>query len=319
VSAELTLDPVPGAARKARRWVKRELAEGAHTRFTDAAVLGVSELVTNAVLHVHSPIVVRLVDDDDRLRVEVYDDSPRPPAGHPTFVPDGLHAPSTIGRGLQIVDSISHSWGVSYETIGKCIWFMPAPHGHDAHSGRSIPDLEPVEQGVVVDPTGRARVTLVDLPVLLFIHYRERFFDLQREMTLIALDARQGSQLAQRLVDSVERVQDFHLEATSVNAQLTVASEAGVDRADISLDVPRELAPVFVELRQLLVKANEFCREERLLTLEAGPQEQALRAWYLSELAAQIDGAVPIAWPGLFVVTDPTQVDLRLFPRGGNS
>lgn len=319
MSAELTLDPVPSAARQARRWVKRELAEGAHTQFTEAAVLGVSELVTNAVLHVRSPIVVRLVDDDDRLRVEVYDDSPRPPSGHPAYVPDGRHAPSTIGRGLQIVDSISHSWGVSYETIGKCIWFMPAPHGHDAHSGALSPDWAGVEPELVVDSAERARVTLLDLPVLLFRHYRERFFDLQREMTLIALHGRQGSQLAQRLVDAVERVQDFHLEALGVNSQLEAAIEVKVDRTDISVDVPRELAPVFVELRHLLALANEFCRQERLLTLEAGPQEQALRAWYLGELTAQIDGAAAIAWPGLFVVTDPTEIDLRPLPQEGAS
>jgi len=27
----------------------------------------------------------------------------------------------------QIVDSISYAWGVSYEHLGKCVWFHPAP------------------------------------------------------------------------------------------------------------------------------------------------------------------------------------------------
>jgi anti-sigma regulatory factor (Ser/Thr protein kinase) len=309
VRSELTLEPVPSAVRTARRWIKRELAEGERSEFTDSAVLGVSELVTNAVLHVHSPIVVRLLDDHDRVRVEVYDDSPRPPEGHPAFVPDGNHLPSTIGRGLQIVDSISHSWGVSYEQVGKCIWFMPAPQGQ-LHQPGAMPRSRDRRAASHTDPTERVQVTLVDLPVRLFMHYRERFFDLQREMQLVAIDARQGRQLAQRLLDAVEQVQGFHLESTGVTAQIESAIDAGVDRADITVDVPRGLGPVFLELRHLLVKADEFCREEQLLTLEAGPQEQALRAWYLGELAAQVDGAVPIAWPGMFVITDPAEVVL---------
>ena len=93
----------------------------------DSAVLGVSELVTNAVLHVRSSIVVRVVDVDTRIRIEVYDHAPRPPDGHPVVVPGARDNESTIGRGLQIVDSISYAWGVSYEHLGKCVWFNPAP------------------------------------------------------------------------------------------------------------------------------------------------------------------------------------------------
>jgi anti-sigma regulatory factor (Ser/Thr protein kinase) len=310
VQAELTLEPVPSAARTARRWIKRELAEGARTEFTDSAVLGVSELVTNAVLHVRSQIVVRVLDDNDRIRVEVYDDSPRPPSGHPAFVPDGNQLPSTIGRGLQIVDSISHSWGVSYERVGKCIWFMPAPHGQPPHAARMPFGRDRMQTATSSDPQERVSITLVDLPVRLFMHYRERFFDLQREMQLIAIDARQGSQLAQRLLDTVDKVRDFHLESTGITSQVEAAIDAGKDRTDVSAEVPRGLGPMFLELRHLLVKANEFCREEQLLTIEAGPQEQALRSWYLGELAAQVDGAAPIAWPGMFVVTDPAEVQL---------
>src|SRR5206468_259524 len=102
-AAELTLEPVPSAARVARHWLRRELAERSHPELTDSAVLGVSELVTNAVLHVRSTIVVRLVDDEGTLRVEVYDDSPRPPEGQHLPLDDAPHAPSMIGRGLQIV------------------------------------------------------------------------------------------------------------------------------------------------------------------------------------------------------------------------
>ena len=304
MAIELTLEPVPSAARTARNWVKRELAQRSRPELADAAVLGVSELVTNAVLHVKSTIVVRLVDEDDRLRVEVYDDSPRPPQGHAVFVPDGHHIPSTIGRGLQIVDSISHSWGVSYEQVGKCIWFLPAPV---ERGSLPSPDTWPWhgDSPEGLDTSGdRTVVTLVDLPVRLFMHYRDRFFDLHREMTLIALDTRHGSDLAKRLIDVAEPVQVFHFDVTGVQEQVEVAVERGLDRMNVSASVPRELGPSFLELRVLLDKANQFCAEEKLLTLAAGPQEQALRSWYLGELADQVRGSEPRPWQGGFTVTD---------------
>jgi anti-sigma regulatory factor (Ser/Thr protein kinase) len=304
VAAELTLEPVPSAARVARHWVRRELVERAHPELTDSAVLGVSELVTNAVLHVRSTIVVRLVDDDDRVRVEVYDDSPRPPEGQQMLVEEDLLSPSTIGRGLQIVDSISHSWGVSYEHVGKCIWFLPAPDDGGAPSGSASWhwDKDHVDEPA---PTGIiATVTLRDVPVRLFLGYRERFFDLKREMTLIALGGR-GNTIAHRLVALSRVMELFQPSQDAAMRRVERAGEDNLDRVDLTIDVPIDLVPQILEFRQLLIKANDFCRDEQLLTLAAGPQEQALRAWYLGELAAQASGEAPVPWPGQFVMTDP--------------
>jgi anti-sigma regulatory factor (Ser/Thr protein kinase) len=304
VAAELTLEPVPSAARVARHWVRRELVERAHPELTDSAVLGVSELVTNAVLHVRSTIVVRLVDDDDRVRVEVYDDSPRPPEGQQMLVEEDLQLPSTIGRGLQIVDSISHSWGVSYEHVGKCIWFLPAPDDGGAPSGHASWHWdkeqvdEPAPAGVV------AGANLRDVPVRLFLGYRERFFDLKREMTLIALGGK-GNTIAHRLVALSRVMELFQPSQDAAVRRVEEAADEGLDRVDLTVDVPIDLVPQILEFRQLLIKANDFCRDEQLLTLAAGPQEQALRAWYLGELAAQASGEAPVPWPGQFVMTDP--------------
>jgi anti-sigma regulatory factor (Ser/Thr protein kinase) len=304
VAAELTLEPVPSAARVARHWVRRELVERAHPELTDSAVLGVSELVTNAVLHVRSTIVVRLVDDEDRVRVEVYDDSPRPPEGQQMLVEEDLHSPSTIGRGLQIVDSISHSWGVSYEHVGKCIWFLPAPDdGGAPTTGTAWQwDKEPVDEPELTGVVATAH--LRDVPVQLFIGYRERFFDLKREMTLIALGGR-GNTIAHRLVALSRVMELFQPSQDAALRTVDQAGEQGLDRIDMTVEVPIDLVPQILEFRQLLIKANDFCRDEQLLTLAAGPQEQALRAWYLGELAAQASGEAPVPWPGQFVMTDP--------------
>jgi len=307
VPSELTLEPVASAPQTARRWVERELEFRERPDLADSAVLGVSELVTNAVLHVRSSIVVRVVDNDARIRIEVYDHAPRPPDGHPVVVPGALDNESTIGRGLQIVDSISYAWGVSYEHLGKCVWFHPAPESPrstgPAHIGSPVvhgvggPDLEIEVDGSIVD------VHLVDLPVNLVAHYQSKFFDLRREMTLIDLSSSRNDTVAHRLTELSVRMEALR-EDNRWTPQVERARRAGLDRVTLVLPIASSMLPRIREFQQLLSEADEFCRREQLLTLAAGPQEQELRSWYLGEMIAQLQGAAPTPWSGDFVLTD---------------
>ena len=85
----------------------------------DAVLLGVSELVTNAVVHAgsHAELALRLADGV--LRVEVRD------LGQGTVsrvrreaTVDDLH-----GRGLLLVEALSSAWGVTEDPDGKTVWF----------------------------------------------------------------------------------------------------------------------------------------------------------------------------------------------------
>jgi anti-sigma regulatory factor (Ser/Thr protein kinase) len=86
----------------------------------DAAVLVVSELVTNAVEHSGSgPLGIDLSMEllDDRLRIVVDDHDPHPPVMGAAD-PDGER-----GRGLLIVDRLAEQWG--WEPVaedGKRVW-----------------------------------------------------------------------------------------------------------------------------------------------------------------------------------------------------
>jgi anti-sigma regulatory factor (Ser/Thr protein kinase) len=81
------------------------------------AILLVSELATNAVIHGRTEfeVVVRL--SPERLRIEVIDGNARPPS--PVMVPTR----STSGRGLSIVQQIASAWGVEQHETGKVVWF----------------------------------------------------------------------------------------------------------------------------------------------------------------------------------------------------
>jgi anti-sigma regulatory factor (Ser/Thr protein kinase) len=98
----------------------RELVEGmlrgCPRELVDDALLLTSELVSNVVLHAHTPFSVD-VQVDGVLRVMVSDGCPDlPVVRHP--------APEDLGgRGLLLVQEISSRWGCEPSGEGKVIWF----------------------------------------------------------------------------------------------------------------------------------------------------------------------------------------------------
>jgi hypothetical protein len=134
------LDTAPGCLRLRTRTVLREwglaMFPGVED-FPGTVELLVSELVTNSVEAVQAPeaaavpswlpgilpecpcVELRLSLDDQKLLIEVWDAHPAPPP-QPSL-PD-LDAPS--GRGLFLVEQLSHDWGFYYPAL---------PGSHDAH------------------------------------------------------------------------------------------------------------------------------------------------------------------------------------------
>jgi two-component sensor histidine kinase len=83
----------------------------------DDAVMLVSELVTNAVVHAQTPLEVNVHVGKRKVRVEVQDDSDALPIAR---IPRNE---ATGGWGLQLVDRIARSWGIERRTRGKVVWF----------------------------------------------------------------------------------------------------------------------------------------------------------------------------------------------------
>ncbi|MEU2760220.1 ATP-binding protein [Streptomyces sp. NPDC007094] len=102
----------------------------------DAAVLIVSELVTNAVVHTASTrVVCELSRFGERLRIAVQDQ------GHPSCGPR-LRASSDDehGRGLVLVDAMSSAWGAhdAQHSSGRIVW-AELSHGVEQPSGTDRP------------------------------------------------------------------------------------------------------------------------------------------------------------------------------------
>lgn len=113
----LELPPRAQSAKAARRFVADVLGEWECGALVDVAVLLVSELVTNALLHAGTTIAVDCRMREDAVRIGVFDGIQASGARR-SFATD-----ATTGRGLVIVESLADDWGVSQTEDGKCTWF----------------------------------------------------------------------------------------------------------------------------------------------------------------------------------------------------
>ena len=83
----------------------------------EIACLLTNELVTNAVVHAATEIVLRMKLDPPTLLVEVEDGADDLPQ------PVELTPYSEHGRGLLLIDSLSRRWGARRCPPGKVVWF----------------------------------------------------------------------------------------------------------------------------------------------------------------------------------------------------
>jgi anti-sigma regulatory factor (Ser/Thr protein kinase) len=116
-----TFPAIPQSVHAARLFATDTLS-GRAASTLEAVELMVSELATNCIRHERTSFHITILGSTQEIRVEVTDSG----SGTPTMRSPGPDEPS--GRGLQIVDMLSDSWGVEPEhPSGKTVWFtMPA-------------------------------------------------------------------------------------------------------------------------------------------------------------------------------------------------
>jgi anti-sigma regulatory factor (Ser/Thr protein kinase) len=104
----------PSLAREfLRRWACPD-----HLTDSDDALLLVSELVTNALIHGAPPIRLTMRCVDSRTVVRVSD------SGHePVLLQHPVAADALSGRGLRLLEVIATDWGVDTNARGHSVWF----------------------------------------------------------------------------------------------------------------------------------------------------------------------------------------------------
>lgn len=295
----LALEADPQSVQLARRWVSKVLQQLGREDLVDSAKLGVSELVTNAILHAEPPISVRVRGTRAHPRVEVRDHSSHAPAINAGMA-DDENLLSTIGRGLGIVALYSGLWGSDVTRDGKTVWFEPSADLHENSVPGNVVQLAQfvhVRRTPKKPPEPLVTVRLLNMPVQLFAQTRGRYYELTRELRLLALSHGSEYPVACDISDLFLRVEEQREHSVGIE-RLDEAIASGVHQVDLEYQVPAEAPATMERMLVLLEHADEFCRDQRLLALAASEQQTALQRWYLSEFARQGRGEQPRPWTG---------------------
>ncbi len=295
--------------REARAWVDQICSDIGRAELSDCAALGVSELVTNALLHAGPPIEVQVRGTVEHPRVEVRDGSTRPPLltggpGGPSAAPEDERAELddhllTFGRGLDMVARAAVAWGAEIEEKGKVCWFEPAAELAEEAGVSGF--LSGLVEGSQRPPPAEATneepmtVRLLGVPVGCHVDFQQHYRELRRELRLLALSHESDYPMARELAPLFAPLE----ESLRHDLGLTAIEEAmAADRQVVDLTV--SLAPSRIGwlgvLADLLDMADVFCREQRLLVRERTPERARFARWLLGEFQDQRAGRPPAPW-----------------------
>lgn len=268
----------------------------------DCVELGVSELVTNAVLHGAEPISVRVRGTASHPRVEVHDGSTRAPVPPSHSITNDEDTLTTFGRGLDIVARTAIAWGASIEPSGKIVWFEPAT---DLREGGDLAwiidrsdDLqpEPIDDGTVA-------ITLQGMDLELYRSLAQQYAELRRELRLLSLGHQDDYPLAVNLTDRFSTFErQFPLDYYQ---QIHRGLRGSKQHADIHFRLMPESSAILVTMAEMFDVSDAFCRAERLLSLARTPVQREFSTWLLDELISQLAGHPPRRWRGVGAATTP--------------
>jgi hypothetical protein len=126
----LGLEPLVGAARRAREMITEACARWDLTDLIGTSCIVVTEMVNNVVAHARTPMIVLLAVREAGLSVAVRDGSTTAPAY------TGAPAPTSYGgRGMLLIDSVAARWGNLVLSHGKVVWALL---GNSAEPAREV-------------------------------------------------------------------------------------------------------------------------------------------------------------------------------------
>ncbi|ROR92604.1 ATP-binding protein [Nocardioides aurantiacus] len=301
----LVLPASPPSVKLARSWVTRVLAEIGRDDLVESAALGVSELVTNALIHSKPPLSVRIRGTVDHPRIEVVDSSPVPPqrsemSPEPEDV-DDLNV-TTFGRGLDLVAMMSARWGsdLAHDGSSKSVWFEP--QGDSDESGRTgeIFDFDPdfgLEDSAEGGDEPQLSIQLLGLPPRLFSLLRTFYYETRRELRLLSLTSPEGYPLAHEMTAAYVQADRERRVVVGIST-LDQAIADGLETVDLDYLVPATAPATMSRLRDLYVEIYREFADEHLLALRPPEVIVQLQNWYFTEFERQGRGDPPLPWDG---------------------
>jgi PAS domain S-box-containing protein len=291
-SFSVRLAPQPTSVAAARRHVRALLEDTGREDLVESAVLVVSELATNALLHAGSDIDLAGTVDSSGLRVEVGDGSSHLPSRR------RYAATSGTGRGLLMLESIVDDWGVTQHAGGKTVWFHLSAVGNELESPVSPRTIDTAPSS---SPGESVPVELQNMPLLLHAAWQEHAEALLREYLLASLDD-DGPDSIQMHADAIDAIAvlEEHVPPAPIALEndlvLNEAVEPHVSAERIELPVPRESVAHFETLDRAIEAALDLSREGLVLAAPTQPELQTFRRWMCRQVLRQAAGGTPEPW-----------------------
>jgi hypothetical protein len=290
--------------RLARSWVSKVLEEIGREDLVDAAQLGVSELVTNALIHSQPPLSVRVRGTVNHPRIEVVDSSPFPPQREsvaPEIEDVDDFNVTTFGRGLDLVAMMSRRWGsdLAHDGRSKSVWFEPSGKArYESHLEGEIFDFDPAAgDGQDIADGPRMPLRLLGVPARLFEEMRRYHFEVRRELRLLAMTAPEDYPLATELTGVLVQA-DRERRSTAGIGDLDRAIADRVDSVDLEYLVPVSTSATMARIRDLLTEVYRALSAEHLLAMRPPDMIVELETWYFTEFERQGRGEDPRRWTG---------------------
>lgn len=290
-----------GSAGAARRFLRDVLTTANRDRWRDGGELALSEVVTNAILHAHTEIEVRIEVRDDHAHVEVRDFNPVLPLQR------HYEDEATTGRGMGLVASVALECGVeSLGEDGKVTWFRVGDPPE-----QSVDDLLAaweMDEAWELQAEASA-VVLRAIPVTLWLSAQQHHDAILRELVLYLAEHEDVT------VDLAAADMARSLVSTAVEGAVDHAQQSGTAKPAVphghpsplpwvpldltlELSVPDDAASGFAALQDALDVAEGLAVAGKLLVRPALPEVVAVRDWLCEQVIAQLVGTAPAPWAG---------------------
>lgn len=298
-------EPDPASAAAARRLLREVLSELDRTDWSDLGELAISEVVTNASLHAHTPIEVHVEAFQHEVCVEVRDYNPILP------VQRDYDEQATTGRGMGLVATIATSCGIhSLGDDGKIVWFCvgdpPDLEGDDVFAAWDL-DSWAEEPGPSAVET--REVVLASMPAMLWLSARQHHDAIMRELVLylaehsgieadtVAAD-RARTMISVGLVHAVEEARADGTARPPLPQDRPTGLPWVPQHLDLRLQIPIDAAPLFATMQDVLDTAEALAVDRHLFIRPGLPEIVAVRDWACEQVIAQLAGSPPAPWPG---------------------
>lgn len=286
VLLERTLPPRAASAAAARRLVSAALESTPFADVADTALVAVSELVTNALVHAGTEIAVQVSVDGDGVLVEVQDGNPQVPAFRTHSRESGT------GRGLRLVEDLSDEWGIYHCGDGKVVWFRIGRVDEDRSAAVDVPSAAPDADIVLVE--------LLDFPLLIHTAWQEHSAALLREYLLMSLVDGDEVSAFQRHAEACEALHLLAEQApvldvgNDANHIMSDAVEPRVTISRLVLEVPRSMLAAFEVLDVMMDEAVAAADDGTMLVSATQPELREMRRWLRDQIRSQtLTGAPP--------------------------